>query len=332
MLPLRVAAHQCRKTWTILPSMAGVNAVRATCDLLPASPGVYRFRDHRGMAMYVGRASNLRTRTASYWGSLKGRAHLRRMVPQISAVEALVCASVHEATWLERNLLERGLLRWNRARGGQEVPVWLTLDPGPRAPALRLAHAADHSVINLGPFLGADRARLVRSGLSRVWPVAATGQGLTSSERDIALSRGVGPGDREGFVESIVDALDARDPAIDEWRTGLLQARERAVDGLAFELARQITDELDVIDWATATQRVTTTEPVRADVHGWHDGVLVSLEIRAGRMERWHQRLVDGEPVAKLEVTPPQWREFADENARLAARLLGRQAPASLVP
>jgi excinuclease ABC subunit C len=274
--------------------------------------------------MYIGRASNLRTRTASYWGSLKGRAHLRRMVPQIAAVEALVCASVHEATWLERNLLDRGLLRWNRARGGQEVPVWLVLDLSPRAPALRLAHAADPSVLNLGPFLGADRARLVRTGLSRVWPVAATGDGLTGSERDVAASRGVGPADRDRFAASIVDALAAREPAVGQWREGLLQSRDRAVDGLAFELARQITDELDVIDWATGTQRVTTTDQVRADVHGWHEGVLVSLEIRAGRMERWHQRLVDREPSAKLEATPPHWRDFADENARLAARLLGR--------
>ncbi len=324
MLPLRVVAHQSRRTRAILPCMAGSDTVRGTCDLLPASPGVYRFRDQRGVAMYIGRASNLRSRTASYWGNLKGRAHLRRMVPQIAAVEALECASVHEATWLERNLLERGLLRWNRARGGQEVPVWLVLDPGPRAPALRLAHAADPSVMNLGPFLGADRARLVRTGLSRVWPVAATGDGLTGSERAIAASRGVGPEDRDRFLASIVEAVAARDPAVDEWREGLLHARDRAVDGLAFELARQITDELDVIDWATGTQRVTTTDPVRADVHGWHDGVLVSLEIRAGRMERWHQRLVDREPSAKLEATPPQWREFADGNARLAARLLGR--------
>jgi excinuclease ABC subunit C len=254
------------------------------------------------------------------------------MVPQIAAVEALECASVHEATWLERNLLERGLLRWNRARGGQEVPVWLALDPGPRAPALRLAHAADSSAINLGPFLGADRARLVRSGLSRVWPVAATGDGLTRSERDMAASRGVGPGDRDLFVSAIVDALAARDPAVQAWRAGLVAARDRAVAGLAFELARQITDELDVVDWATGTQRVTTTEPIHADVHGWHEGVLVSLEIRAGRMERWHQRLAEREPAAKLEATPLQWREFADGNARLAARLLGRQAPASLVP
>jgi excinuclease ABC subunit C len=332
MLPSRVAEHQSQRACAILPGMTGLDVARGSCDLLPARPGVYRFRDHRGVAMYIGRATNLRTRTASYWGTLKGRGHLRRMVPQIGAVEALVCASVHEATWLERNLLERGLLRWNRARGGQEVPVWLALDPAPRAPALRLAHAADPSVMNLGPFLGADRARLVRSGLSRVWPVAATGVGLTGAEREIAASRGVGPADRERFVASIVDALAARDPAVGRWRSGLLEARDRAVEGLAFELARLITDELDVIDWATGTQRVTTTDPVRADVHGWHDGVLVSMEIRAGRMERWHQRLVDREPATTLEATPPQWREFADENARLAARLLGRTAPASLVP
>lgn len=304
--------------------MGGVDTARGTCALLPAGPGVYRFRDHRGVSMYIGRATNLRTRTASYWGTLKGRARLRRMVSQIAAVEALECASVHEATWLERNLLERGLPRFNRARGGQEVPVWLVLDPGPRTPALRLAHSTGPSGIALGPFLGADRARLVRSGLSRVWPIAATGEGLTRSERDIAESRGVAPGDRDAFATAIVEALAASEPAVRAWRAGLLDARDRAVAGLAFELAGQITEELDVIDWAIGTQRVTTTEPIHADVHGWHEGVLVSLEIRAGRMERWHQRLVDQEPSAKLESTPPQWREFADGNARLAARLLGR--------
>ncbi len=304
--------------------MTAVDTPRGTCALLPAGPGVYRFRDHRGVSMYIGRASNLRTRTASYWGPLKGRTRLRRMVDQIAAVEALECASVHEATWLERNLLERGLPRFNRARGGQEVPVWLVLDPGPRTPALRLAHSTDPSGIALGPFLGADRARLVRSGLSRVWPIAATGEGLTRSERDIAASRGVGPGDRDAFAQAIVEALSAREPAVRAWREGLLDARDRAVAGLAFELAGQITEELDVIDWAIGTQRVTTAEPIHADVHGWHEGVLVSLEIRAGRMERWHQRLEDREPGAKLASTPPQWREFADGNARLAARLLGR--------
>ena len=70
---------------------------RATVRRLPDQPGVYRFRDQRGAAMYLGRATRLRARVGSYWGDLRGRGHLRRMVPQITAVEAVVCASVHEA-------------------------------------------------------------------------------------------------------------------------------------------------------------------------------------------------------------------------------------------
>ena len=243
---------------------------------------MYRFRDLRGVSMYVGRATNLRSRTISYWGSLKGRAHLRRMVPQIGAVEAIECASVHEAAWLERNILERGLLRWNRARGGQEVPVWLVLDPEPRSPSLRLTHAPGTEGITIGPYLGADRARLIRSGILRVWPIAATGTGLSGSERDMAATRGVGPQDRDSFAAAIQDALAGRAAEVDQWRAGLAAARDRASAGLAFELAGQITSEMDAIGWATGVQRVTTLERIDADIHGWSEGVLVSLQIRAG--------------------------------------------------
>lgn len=299
-------------------------AVRETCRVLPERPGVYRFRDHRGIGMYIGRATNLRTRTMSYWGALKGRGHLRRMVPQIGSVEALECASVHEAAWLERNLLERGLPRWNRARGGQEVPVWLVLDPGPRSPTLRLAHAPAAEGITIGPYLGSDRARLVRSGVLRVWPIAASGTGLSGSERDMAATRGVGPCDRDMFITAIVDALAGRAEAVDQWRAGLSAARDRASAGLAFELAGQITAEMDAIGWATGVQRVTTLERIDADIHGWSQGVLVSLQIRAGRMERWRQALADAEPRLKIERTPEEWRGFAAVNAQLAASLLAR--------
>ena len=285
---------------------------------------MYRFRDLRGVSMYVGRATNLRRRTISYWGSLKGRAHLRRMVPQIGAVEAIECASVHEAAWLERNILERGLLRWNRARGGLEVPVWLVLDPVPRSPSLRLTHAPATKGITIGPNLGADRARLIRSGILRVWPIAASVTGLSGSERDMAATRGVGPGDRDSFAAAIRAALAGRAAEVDQWRAGLAAARDRASAGLAFELAGQITSEMDAIGWATGVQRVTTLERIDADIHGWSGGVLVSLQIRAGRMERWRQALVDGEPRRKVEQTPEEWRGFAAANAQLAASLLGR--------
>jgi hypothetical protein len=105
---------------------------------LPAAPGVYRFRDDSGRVLYVGRAGELRRRVSSYWGDLRDRRHLRRMMLRVARIEALVCDSAHEAAWAERNLLERSLPRWNRIVGGLEVPVSIGLDASPEAPRLVL--------------------------------------------------------------------------------------------------------------------------------------------------------------------------------------------------
>jgi len=103
---------------------------------LPDLPGVYRFRDQNGRLLYVGRATSLRSRVGSYFTVLHDRRHLRRMIPQIVRVEALVLASVHEASWVERNLHYRSLPRWNRTRGDAEVPQVLELDDRPAGPRL----------------------------------------------------------------------------------------------------------------------------------------------------------------------------------------------------
>src|SRR5687767_8481942 len=52
------------------------SAVRAAVGRLPAAPGVYRFRDARGRALYIGRATALRHRVGSYWTDLGDRRHL----------------------------------------------------------------------------------------------------------------------------------------------------------------------------------------------------------------------------------------------------------------
>lgn len=307
--------------------------VRASCRLLPSEPGVYRFRDRRGAVMYLGRATNLRTRTLSYWGDLAGRPHLRRMIPQITAVEALACASVHEASWLERNLLDRALPRWNRVRGGMEVPVWLVLDLNPRDPDLRLASSSDAHQTQLtppgtgpdavayGPYLGAERAKLARSGLLRVWPLAATSTTTSAAARELARTRGVDCNDRAVLGARIGSALAGDPDAVDSWRSGLTAARDRAVSGLAFELAGRITAELDAIAWLVGPQRVTSGDLSDADVHGWHSGIHVHLQIRGGRMQRWQQVPTAAPPARALAATPAQWRMFAQLNAELASRI-----------
>ncbi|HTW04818.1 MAG TPA: hypothetical protein VMF87_31285 [Streptosporangiaceae bacterium] len=303
----------------------------AAVAALPAEPGVYRFRDQRDRVLYLGRAVNLRRRVASYWGDLGSRQHLAPMVARIARVQALVCDSEHEAAWLERNLLEQDLPRWNRTPGGQEVPVYVRLDLRPRSCGLTVVHEASPSpgARYFGPYLGGLKVRLAVSAMHRVMPVAYAADGLRGALRDLAGVRGVDPGDRAALIEAITAVL-GRDPeAVFGLRAELLRRRDDAARDLAFELAARLQAEIQAVDWVTSEQRVTGDGSRDADVHGWAfraegeaGGVLVSLGVRGGRLCRWLQRSCEQEPAGLLAAgTPPEWRRFAQRNAELAARL-----------
>jgi excinuclease ABC subunit C len=309
---------------------AGNGTPPAAVAALPQAPGVYRFRDARGGALYLGRAVNLRRRVASYWGDLGSRGHLAPMVAGIARVQALVCDSEHEAAWLERNLLERRMPRWNRTPGGQEVPVYIRLDLRPRSVGLKVAHAVAPApgARYFGPYLGGLRVRLAASALQRVLPVAYAADGLRGSNRDMAGVRGIGPGDRPALTGAVIAVLERDAGAVTWFQAELERRRDSAAAELAFELAARIQAEIRAVDWVTAEQKMTLASGDDADVHGWAGqrgggrGVLVSLAVRDGRLVRWRQReCTDASAGPFVAATPAAWAPFARRNAELAVRL-----------
>ncbi len=298
---------------------------RASATRLPHGPGVYRFRDERERVLYVGRASDLRNRVSSYWGPLTGRRHLRRMVPQIARVEALECASPHEAAWLERNLLERTLHRWNRARGGAELVTWIEVDESPRHAGVRLLHhpgtRAPDSVL-YGPYLGADKAQLVVRALGRLAPLDATRTGLSGAAAALAEARGVGPAQREDIAVRIRAILIRDAAAVESATQDLLAAREAAAERLAFETAAHLTAEAQALAWASGLQRVTLPGGPDTEAHAWADGVLVSLRVTGGRLDGWRARTIEGASARRWEArSDPALAAFAQQAAELAATL-----------
>lgn len=298
----------------------------ATVALLPAGPGVYRFRTDTGSTLYIGRATNLRSRVSSYWGNLGDRRRLARMVAQIARVEAVACDSAHEAAWLERNLLELRRPRWNRAIGGQEVPVFIRLDCGLRSAGVAMVHERQPSEAarHFGPYLGGTKVRLAVAGLRRMLPVAYASEALTGSGRDMARVLGVDQGDREALLRSLVAVLE-RDPvAVAAIRNALQRRRDEAAQTHAFERAARLHAELSAIDWVVAEQNVSMLEPLDLNVHGWAGGVLVGFEMRRGRVCRWEQRECSEAGARRhIEATPPSYVDFGRRNAELAARLIG---------
>jgi excinuclease ABC subunit C len=294
---------------------------------LPASPGVYRFRDGHDEVLYIGRAASLRSRVRSYFGELSDRPHLAPMVARIAAVEAACCESEHEAAWLERNLLECGLPPWNRTPGGQEVAVCIVLDDSPRAPGLHVVHedtarAGRPGLRYFGPYLGGGRVRLAAAGLTRIYPLGYAGDGHAGAMADMARRRGVGPSDRAALLTTLSAVLDRVPVAVADTRAALTQRRDAAAAAEQFELAGRIQAELAAVDWVVCRQRAAVLEPVTATLAGFAGGILVTFEIAGGRVRGWRQRpstLAGAQ--SELDSTPPEWREFAQRNADLAARL-----------
>lgn len=299
----------------------------AAVAALPATPGVYRFLDAQGRVAYLGRATDLRSRVASYWGDLRDRPHLRRMIPQVVGVQAVACASVHEATWLERNLLQRSKPRWNRVRGGLEVPTWIALVERAGTAELRVLHSPTEAcgAAVFGPYLGGGQSRLAASGLDRALSLTYAGDRRGGFDRDMARVRGVADGDLAARVARAIAVLAGEPDAVTWALDTLTRRRHDAAAACAFEVAGRIQAELEAVAWVTSEQRVTgpAEEPATTTtLNGFADGILVSFELRSGRLDRWRQ-VVSGRAAAEpgVEATPPQWRAFAQEAAELAVRL-----------
>lgn len=308
------------------PAAAASPGVPAAVARLPAGPGVYRFADTRGRVLYIGRATSLRSRVASYWLYLRDRGHLAPMVARVTGIRAVACASVHEAAWLERNLLAAGLPPWNRTAGGQETEVYIRLDEHPAAPGLTVARerGPGHGLRYFGPYLGGLRARTAVAALNRILPLAEAGTRLAGARLEIARARGRAGGDPADLAGAIAAVLDRQPEAVALARAELVQLRDRAAAALAFELAGRIQEEIQALDWVTCPQRVTADGAGDFAVHGWAAGVLVSFRSRGGRLGDWSQRRCQQPRVtAALAQTPPEWAEFAQCSAELAGALLG---------
>jgi len=250
------------------------------------------------------------------------------MVPGITEIEAVECASEHEAAWLERNLLEGWLPPWNRTAGGQEVAVCIRVDSSARSPGIAVLHlpvarrAEDSAVRYFGPYLGGARVRLAAAGLHRALPLRYTFDGQSSLLRELGVSRGVDAADRDALASSLCAVLAREPAAVAGVRGQLAELRDSAAAGEAYEVAGRIQTELAALEWVVCEQRAAVLEAPDVRLAGWADGVLVRFDVRAGRLCGWRQfarSRRQAEPW--LAGTPPEWREFTERNADLAARL-----------
>src|SRR5438270_4766509 len=272
-------------------------AVRRALAVLPHRPGVYLMRDEGGRVLYIGRSGDLATRTRSYWRDLRDRRHLVRMLPRVEWLEPVVCASEHEAAFLENDLLDRHRSRYNRTLG-MESCVWLRLDARTHSAGLDVVHEPEprDGAGWFGPYLGWEPVRQAAAGLLRLHPLRYTGSSITRTERELARSLGVTEEDSAAVAANIERVLRREPAAVARALRSLEEARERAAGRMMFEFAAEIQEQIRGLLWITQPQKLAHLDAVDADFPGVSGSVEVVLSLRGGRLAQRHVTVLGGVP------------------------------------
>ncbi|MFA5889695.1 MAG: DEDD exonuclease domain-containing protein [Actinomycetota bacterium] len=133
---------------------------------LPRARGVYLFRGEDDTVLYVGKATDLRSRVRQYFGG-DDRRHIDDLLRDLARIDHVLCATDLDASVLEARLIRAHSPAYNRAQRGRRAQWFLTLtdERFPRLSATRRARSSGGAPDGaLGP-LASTTAAAVREAI-----------------------------------------------------------------------------------------------------------------------------------------------------------------------
>lgn len=135
------------------PVPQAIRRKRTLADDLPTTPGVYQFLDSSGRILYVGTATNLRSRVRSYFTAAEKRRRIAEMVRIAHRVSTIPAPTPLEASVRELRLIAAHTPPYNRKSRTPSKEPWIRLtdESYPRASIVRTVPLEGADGV-LGPF------------------------------------------------------------------------------------------------------------------------------------------------------------------------------------
>ena len=275
--------------------------VQRALEELPADPGCYLMKDKAGTVVYVGKASSLRSRVRSYFGSPRAddRAFVALLDGLLGAIEVIVTRSEKEAVLLENQLIKKHKPRFNVVLRDDKDFIVLRLGgshPFPRLEVRRAREPREPKARYFGPFSSAWAIRETLKLINRHFQLrTCTDRVLETRRRPCILyqiKRCPAPcvyqlpaGEYQASIEDAVAFLEGREPELTERLSERMKAAAAALD---FEAAARLRDQLQAVARSLETQRVLMGDGADRDIIGLHregsDLVIQVLVMRHGKL------------------------------------------------
>lgn len=135
---------------------------------LPQAPGVYVMRGKKNEVLYVGKATDLRSRVRSYFSGHDPRAFVANLEAMLGEIETIVCSSPKEALMLENTLIKRYRPRFNVMLRDDKNYLSLRIDERHDWPRVELVRRMrDDGATYFGPYHSAQSVRQTLTLLNR---------------------------------------------------------------------------------------------------------------------------------------------------------------------
>src|SRR4051794_9227752 len=266
---------------------------------LPASAGVYLYKNAAGEVIYVCKAKSLRHRVSSYFH--EGRvadAKTGTLIREAVDVDYIVVANNKEALALENHLIKQKQPRFNILLRDDKTYPYVKLALGERFPRVYVTRRLkkDGSVY-YGPYFPANLAYRIVDLIHRNFLVPSCYVDLNRSHPrpclQFYIGRCLGPcveglTTPEIYQEAVRDVKLFLDGRQAELAKSLRERMNRSAEAQEFERAAKYRDLISTVEQLQEKQRIAAAEGDDADVFGYHfeNGMLaVNLfHMRGGRV------------------------------------------------
>jgi excinuclease ABC subunit C len=228
--------------------------IAAFLRTLPVSPGVYRMLGNKDEVLYVGKATRLKNRVASYFSRPRLDPRLASMISQIVRIEITVTRTEAEALLLENQLIKSLKPRYNIQLRDDKSHPYVHLSPGD-FPRIAFHRGAKREGRYFGPYPSAGAVRESLDLMHKLF-------GLRSCRDSVFRNRSrpclqyqikrcsapcVGLIDEREYAESVRLATLFLEGRSGELVDSLVSEMETASAQLAFERAARLRDQVALL-------------------------------------------------------------------------------------
>ena len=243
---------------------------------LPRRPGVYRMyggiagvREEGGEELlYVGKARNLRDRVGNYFLASNVDPKVQALIGHIARIEVTLTNSETEALLLEYNLIKEHKPRYNIVLRDDKSFPYIYLPAGHEYPRL-VFYRGPRSLPGryFGPFPSAGAVKETLQSVQKIFRIRNCRDSFFENRSRPCLQHQIGRCSapcvkliaREDYARDIAAAVKVLEGRNDEVHKELAASMEKAAEGLQFERAAALRDQLAALK-QVQTQQIVTAE------------------------------------------------------------------------